>query len=160
MDLVRKWGLLLTMGCVLGAQTVDDPVMKARLQRAQAQGIEESDLPPVPRGVMEPPPLPPTEIHAKDAPHPQVAKPSRRRGGKLRAGRQAKAAVEAEAEAPAPARKGRSAAAPVPKGRSAAAPVPRGKSAAVAAPGPKAKSTKHARPAGKVARRAGKRGKA
>ena len=59
MDLVKKWGLLLTVGCFLGAQTFDDPVMKARSQRSQAQGIEEADLPPVPRGVMEPPPLQP-----------------------------------------------------------------------------------------------------
>jgi hypothetical protein len=102
MDLVRKWGLALTMGCLLGAQTVDDPVMKARVARAEAQGIEEADLPPVPRGVTEPPPLPPPEIHAKDMPHPRVVKPSRRRGGKLRAGRQPRDAALAPAPTPTP----------------------------------------------------------
>ena len=97
MDLVRKWGLVFTVGCLLGAQTVDDPVVKARLARAQAQGIEEADLPPVPRGVTEPPPLPPPEIHAKDVPGARVAKPSKRRGGKLRAGRQPRGVAEAPA---------------------------------------------------------------
>jgi hypothetical protein len=99
MDLVRKWGLVFTVGCLLGAQTVDDPVVKARLARAQAQGIEEAELPPVPRGVTEPPPLPPPEIHAKDVPGARVAKPSKRRGGKLRAGRQPRGAAVAAAPA-------------------------------------------------------------
>jgi hypothetical protein len=40
--------------------------MKARAQRASAQGISEGDLPPVPRGIIEPPPLPPPEAHVKD----------------------------------------------------------------------------------------------
>ena len=40
--------------------------MKARAQRASAQGIGEGDLPPVPRGIMEPPPLPPPEAHVRD----------------------------------------------------------------------------------------------
>jgi len=101
MDLVKKWGFVLTVGCLLGAQTVDDPVMKARLARAQAQGIEEADLPPVPRGVTEPPPLPPPEIHAKDVPGARAARPSRRRGGKLRAGRRPKAEA-APGPAPSP----------------------------------------------------------
>lgn len=82
MDLIKKWGFLLALGCLLGAQTVDDPVMKARVARAQAQGIAEADLPPVPRGVMEPPPLPPPEIHAKDMPHSLAARPSRRHRGR------------------------------------------------------------------------------
>ena len=39
MDL-KKWGSVLVCGCVLGAQSLtDDPVMRARSQRAQAQGI-------------------------------------------------------------------------------------------------------------------------
>jgi hypothetical protein len=113
MNLVIKWGLLLTVGCMLGAQSSDDPVMKARMQRSQAQGIEESDLPPVPRGVMEPPPLPPPEIHAKDSPHARVAKPSRRHGGKARAGRQAQAAgsapVQGAARKPRPSKNARAA---------------------------------------------------
>jgi hypothetical protein len=102
MDLVKKWGLLLTLGCFLGAQTFDDPVMKARLQRAQAQGIEENDLPPVPRGVTEPPPLPPPETHLKDSPHYHAPKPSKRHVGKSRAGRRAKGAAPARPARPAP----------------------------------------------------------
>lgn len=43
-----------------------DPVVAARAQRAAAQGLSEDDLPPVPRGIIEPPPLPPPEIHPKD----------------------------------------------------------------------------------------------
>jgi hypothetical protein len=132
MNLVYKWGLLLTVGCCLGAQSLDDPVMKARLQRSQAQGIEESDLPPVPRGVTEPPPLPPPEIHAKDSPHARAAKPTRRRGGKVRAGKQAK--VESHAEPLGPARAAKSARQPRLAGKAA-------------------------RPAGKVARRPARRGK-
>ena len=60
--------LTLFLGCcLLGAQTPgDDPVMKARAERAQALGVREGDLPPVPRGIMEPPPLPPPETHRKD----------------------------------------------------------------------------------------------
>jgi hypothetical protein len=51
----------------LGAQNLPvDPVMKARAERAQSQGIAEGDLPPVPRGIVEPPPLPPPETHLKD----------------------------------------------------------------------------------------------
>lgn len=43
-----------------------DPVVAARAQRAAAQGLSEDDLPPVPKGIVEPPPLPPPEIHPKD----------------------------------------------------------------------------------------------
>jgi len=51
----------------LGAQNLPvDPVMKARAERAQSQGVAEGDLPPVPRGIVEPPPLPPPETHLKD----------------------------------------------------------------------------------------------
>jgi len=82
MKLVDKWVLTLTVGCFLGAQAIsEDPVQKARLQRAQAQGIEESDLPPVPRSVIEPPPIPPPEIHAKDQPHARAGR-GRHRGAR------------------------------------------------------------------------------
>jgi hypothetical protein len=84
MDLVKRWGLALTLGGLLGAQPVDDPVMKARQQRSQAQGIEEGDLPPVPRAILEPPPLLPPEIHAKDAPHPKGARIAKRLGSRKR----------------------------------------------------------------------------
>jgi hypothetical protein len=56
--------------------------MRARAQRSQAQGIDEQDLPAVPKGILEPPPLPPPEIHAKDLPQAKVARRSRRRGGR------------------------------------------------------------------------------
>ena len=44
-------------------QAVEDPVVKIQSQRA-ASG--EGDLPPVPRGILEPPPLPAPETHLKD----------------------------------------------------------------------------------------------
>lgn len=43
-----------------------DPVLAARASRAAAQGVSVDDLPAVPRGILEPPPLPPPEIHPKD----------------------------------------------------------------------------------------------
>ena len=88
MNVVNKWVLSLTVGCFLGAQAVTgDPVMKARLQRAQAQGIDESDLPPVPRSVAEPPPLPPPDVHPKDLPHAKASRAGRRHGARTRAGK-------------------------------------------------------------------------
>jgi hypothetical protein len=68
MDFVRRLSFLVLTVSFLGARDLaEDPVMKARTLRAQAQGINEADLPPVPRSVTEPPPLPPPEIHRKDA---------------------------------------------------------------------------------------------
>lgn len=62
----RTLSVLFVGCCFLGSQTPEDPVMKARAERAQAQGIGEGDLPPLPKGVVEPPPLPPPETHVKD----------------------------------------------------------------------------------------------
>lgn len=56
----------LALSLVAAARPAEDPVMKARAQRAAAQGVADGDLPPVPRGVVEPPPLPPPEAHVKD----------------------------------------------------------------------------------------------
>ena len=56
----------LALSLVASAQSQEDPVLRARAQRASAQGIAEGDLPPVPRGIVEPPPLPPPEAHVKD----------------------------------------------------------------------------------------------
>jgi hypothetical protein len=67
----------LILGLATPAQAQDDPVLRARAQRASAQGISEGDLPPVPRGIVEPPPLPPPETHAKDT------RQSRRTKGKV-----------------------------------------------------------------------------
>jgi len=56
----------LAMSLVASAQPQEDPVLRARAQRAAAQGVSDGDLPPVPRGIVEPPPLPPPEAHVKD----------------------------------------------------------------------------------------------
>jgi hypothetical protein len=56
----------LALSLVAAGRPQEDPVMRARAQRASAQGISEGDLPPVPRGIVEPPPLPPPEAHVKD----------------------------------------------------------------------------------------------
>lgn len=69
----------------------DDPVLKARTTRAAAQGIDERDLPPVPRSLVEPPPLPPPETHPKDLPG-YRAKHRRGRHGKGHALRPRRAA--------------------------------------------------------------------
>lgn len=56
----------LALSLVASTQPQEDPVLRARTQRASAQGIAEGDLPPVPRTIVEPPPLPPPEAHVKD----------------------------------------------------------------------------------------------
>jgi len=56
----------LALSLVASTAPQEDPVLRARAQRAAAQGISEGDLPPVPRGIVEPPPLPPPEAHVKD----------------------------------------------------------------------------------------------
>jgi hypothetical protein len=129
MKLVARLVIFLSLGCLVAAQTVvDDPVMKARSQRAAAQGIQEEDLPPVPRSVMEPPPLPPPEIHAKDLPQSKATKSAKR--GKRTA---AKPGKRGKATAGAPGGKRvRSSAAPRAKGappakRAARKPVRKGK---------------------------------
>ena len=65
----------------------DDPVLKARLARAAAQGIDERDLPPVPKALVEPPPLPPAETHPKDMPGYRAKHRRGRHHGKGRAGK-------------------------------------------------------------------------
>lgn len=59
--------LLATQAIPAASQTEADPVLKARAERAQALGISEADLPQVPRGVTDPPPLPPPEVHRRDS---------------------------------------------------------------------------------------------
>jgi hypothetical protein len=93
-----RLGVTLAACTVLNAQQLpEDPVMKVRALRAQAQGIKEADLPPVPRGVTDPPPLPPPEAHLKDARHGHGAKVAVKRGGKLRHGRKSAETEPAEA---------------------------------------------------------------
>ena len=68
MHLAKRLSLYFVACSILGAQQLaEDPVMKARSQRAQAQGISEADLPPVPRSLTEPPPQPPPETQIKDS---------------------------------------------------------------------------------------------
>ena len=67
----------------------DDPVLKARTARAAAQGIDERDLPPVPKSLVEPPPLPPPETHPKDLPG-YRAKHRRGHHGRIRKMRKAR----------------------------------------------------------------------
>jgi hypothetical protein len=76
----------LALGLVASAHAQEDPVLQARAQRAAAQGIAEGDLPPVPRGIVEPPPLPPPEAHVKDNRNVRKAK-GRVKKGKAGAGR-------------------------------------------------------------------------
>ncbi|MDR3684309.1 MAG: hypothetical protein P4L11_11330 [Geothrix sp.] len=73
----------LALGLVASTQAQEDPVLHARAQRAAAQGIAEGDLPPVPRGIVEPPPLPPPEVHVKDS---RKARKGRGRGKKRKPG--------------------------------------------------------------------------
>ncbi len=71
----------LALGLVASTQAQEDPVLHARAQRAAAQGIAEGDLPPVPRGIVEPPPLPPPEAHVKDTRKARRAKGKKRKPG-------------------------------------------------------------------------------
>lgn len=57
----------LALSLIASSQAQEDPVQRVRAQRAAALGIAEGDLPPVPRGIVEPPPLPPPEAHVKDS---------------------------------------------------------------------------------------------
>lgn len=57
----------LALSLVASTQPQEDPVLRVRAQRASAQGLADGDLPPVPRGIVEPPPLPPPEAHVKDS---------------------------------------------------------------------------------------------
>lgn len=77
--MVRRTALisLLATGLVAQALPQEDPVMRARAQRTATSG----DLPPVPRGVVEPPPLPPPETHPKDLRGARRAKASKARKG-------------------------------------------------------------------------------
>lgn len=85
---------ILALSLGTAAEPQDDPVMRVRAQRAAAQGVSEGDLPPVPRGIVEPPPLPPPEAHVRDTPRGKAA-------AKARKGKAAKGKVLAKGKAPA-----------------------------------------------------------
>jgi hypothetical protein len=70
----------LALSLVASTPAQDDPVLRARAQRATAQGLADGDLPPVPRGIIEPPPLPPPEAHVKDTRKASRAKAKGRKG--------------------------------------------------------------------------------
>lgn len=75
-------------------QAPEDPVMRVRNQRAAAQGIGEGDLPALPRGIVEPPPLPPPEAHVRDS---RKSRKARAQKGKAH---RAKAKTRASAKVP------------------------------------------------------------
>lgn len=100
---IKRWGILaMAMALGLSAQIPEDPVMKAKAQRGEAPGAA-GDLPPVPRTVLEPPPLPPPEEHHRDS--------RKTRSGK--AGKKVKSAPTSSKT------KGKAAGKSVPKGRKA-----------------------------------------
>ncbi|MDR2697349.1 MAG: hypothetical protein LBB40_02615 [Holophagales bacterium] len=67
MILKRVLGIAICLtGSFAFAQNADadaDPVLRAKAQRAFNNN---QDLPPIPRGLTEPPPLPPPELHTHD----------------------------------------------------------------------------------------------
>lgn len=71
----------LALGLAASSLPQEDPVLRARAQRAAAQGLQDGDLPPVPKGIVEPPPLPPPEAHVKDT------RKGRKVKGKVKAGK-------------------------------------------------------------------------
>jgi hypothetical protein len=74
--MVRRAVLVsLLAGGLFGQGVPEDPVAKARALRTNP-----GDLPPVPRGVVEPPPLPPPETHPKDLKGARRSRSKTRRG--------------------------------------------------------------------------------
>ncbi len=69
--------LTLVGGLAYAQQGLEDPVLKVRSQRALAQGLAEGDLPPVPRAITEPPPLPAPETNYKDTRKGRASRASR-----------------------------------------------------------------------------------
>lgn len=83
MRLYRTMSVLaLVAFSAVGSMPAQDPVAKVKAERA-AQG-SGGDLPPVPRAVLEPPPLPPPEAYERKASKKSVrlAKASVVKGGK------------------------------------------------------------------------------
>jgi len=66
MTVFKTIGWTVLACSLLQAQVPEDPVVKVRAQRAISQGSGGGDLPPVPKGIIEPPPLPPPEVHVRD----------------------------------------------------------------------------------------------
>ena len=74
----RLGSMLLIAGVLSAQQDVQDPVVKAKKQRAASA---DGDLPPVPRAILEPPSLPPSETHVKDTAGWKAAKDVRKTRG-------------------------------------------------------------------------------
>ncbi len=66
MKIIKVLGTVLAAFGLLAAQVPVDPVLKARGDRGLSANLSDGDLPPVPRIVTEPPPLPHPETHIKD----------------------------------------------------------------------------------------------
>lgn len=66
MKILRLMGIGLVLCPLLLAEVLEDPVLKARSRQGLSMDLADGDLPPVPRTITEPPPLPPPEIHHKD----------------------------------------------------------------------------------------------
>ena len=66
MKIIKVLGTALAAFGLLAAQVPEDPVLRARGERGLSANLSDGDLPPVPRTVSEPPPLPPPETHVKD----------------------------------------------------------------------------------------------
>ena len=91
----------LALGLVASTHAQEDPVLRASALRASAQGISDGDLPPVPRGIVEPPPLPPPEAHVKDSRKARKAKgkvKKRKSGVRKAKGPSSKAPVRGKAQ--------------------------------------------------------------
>jgi len=84
MKILTLLGTILATSGLLAAQVPEDPVLRARSERGLAPNLAEGDLPPVPRVITEPPPLPPPEIHHKDLRQSRYV----RRGSKHKLGQQ------------------------------------------------------------------------
>jgi len=76
----RILGIICFVGFAVFAQGDDtDPVIRVKAQRALNN---EHDLPPVPKGLTEPPPLPPPELHTHDIRKARRTTPVRARSAK------------------------------------------------------------------------------
>jgi hypothetical protein len=97
MTLIKHAGVLFLIAGILSAQqAIEDPVMNARALRASTPSHED-DLPPVPRAILEPPPLPPPVTHVKDTPGYRAsrkAKKSKRKTAKTSKGTKASTPVK------------------------------------------------------------------
>jgi len=82
---------LCLAGTLASAQPEDlDPVVKVKAARAQR---DSQDLPPIPRGLTEPPPLPPPELHTHDIRRHRGSGSARARKGAAQSHARAKAQV-------------------------------------------------------------------